>query len=135
VGGKVLQVVRATDTTSRSTTSTSYVDTNFNITITPQRSDSAIIIAVFVLLQVAGATQSQSRLAITDNSNVDLAECMTNVGGTNSSTAQTTWGYSTPGTTSATTYKTRLKSGSGSITALSANDDITGQLYAIEVAA
>ncbi len=36
-GGKILQVVRATDSTSRSTTSTSFVDvTGMTVTITPQ---------------------------------------------------------------------------------------------------
>ena len=133
--GKILQLVRATDVTSRITTSTTYVDTNFNITITPQKSDSAIIIAVFIKLQIAGATQTNADLAITDSSNNVIAEVQTNLGGTNPSAIQTTWAYSTPGTTSATTYKTRIKSGSGGISAISANDEITGQLYAIEVSA
>ncbi|HEY7821527.1 MAG TPA: hypothetical protein VIG24_01775, partial [Acidimicrobiia bacterium] len=38
--GKILQVVRATDGTNRTTTSTSFVDASISVTITPQKNDS-----------------------------------------------------------------------------------------------
>jgi hypothetical protein len=44
-GGKILQIVRATDSTNRSTTSTSFADvTGMSVTITPQKSTSSILV-------------------------------------------------------------------------------------------
>ncbi|HEY7821570.1 MAG TPA: hypothetical protein VIG24_01990, partial [Acidimicrobiia bacterium] len=74
-GGKILQVVRATDSTQRSTTSSSYVDvTGMSVTITPQKSDSAIIIiASFALVVFGGVDSITASLQITDNDNNALS--------------------------------------------------------------
>ena len=45
-GGKVLQVVSASNTTSSSTTSTSFVDTNLTVNITPTLNTSKILVLV-----------------------------------------------------------------------------------------
>ena len=135
-GGKILQIVRATDSTRRTTTSSSYVDTNMSITITPTAATSAIIIVVSVWNE---ATSSDtSKLVITDNSNNALSgaeELGLYHGATGLLEVMTTgFGYSTPATTSATTYKVRfLNSGGGTHTIY--NDLNTGQMYAIEVSA
>jgi hypothetical protein len=136
-GGKVLQVVRATDVTARSTTSATFVDANISVTITPQKTDSTILIFwSFVGTHVS--TSDFSNFQVTDSSNNALsgAESM-QIGSNTTNTFVTSVmiiGFSTPGTVSATTYKGRFaRSGSG--TAEIANGTNTGQLYAIEVSA
>jgi hypothetical protein len=136
-GGKVLQVVRATDATTRSTTSASYVDANISVTITPQKSTSAIIViwsAYTAHLTTAGFNVH----AITDSSNVALSGAENMYEGS-SSTANfnsglTVIGYATPGVTTAVTYKGRFLAASAG-TAILDNASNTAQLYAIEVSA
>jgi len=140
-GGKVLQVVRATDTTNRSTTSAALVDASLSVTITPQKSDSAILVLWNVWGSYSGATAISRgfQLAVTDNSNNTLLGgyglVLTVATGLNC--RQTIIGYSTPGTISATTYKARFAGdgSGGGTTALLRNADSSGDLYAIEVSA
>ena len=143
-GGKSLQVVRATDTTNRSTTSTSYVDaTGMSVTITPQKSDSAIVIMVFaeVFATGSGGSSAYGRLSITDSSNNALSGAQDNRFGTNVATTGSLFAmavlvaYATPATTSAVTYKLRFTVDSSNVTLQLRNATTTGQLYAIEVSA
>ena len=134
--GKILQVVRATDGTNRTTTSTSFVDANISVTITPQKNDSAIVLLASIASISPGVTYSVYQ--ITDNSNNAISGAEAQTSGKNSAgelrTAVTLIGYSTPATTSATTYKVRFRSdGGGSVSCANANN--TGSLYAIEVSA
>jgi hypothetical protein len=135
-GGKVLQVVRATDVTQRSTTSTSFVDASISVTITPQRDTSAIIL-IWSAKNSIQTSGNNLLLQITDNSNNALsgAESVV-IGGAKADheNITTLFGYSTPATLSATTYKGRFRSGSGTTVFLTNNSN-TGQLYAIEVSA
>ena len=145
-GGKILQIVRATDSTNRSTTSTSFVDANISVTITPQKTDSAILLVWSYAANLSvGTSNADGRMAaqITDNSNnaVSGAENVRygNDNYTISGTAQlrlmqTLIGYSTPATTSATTYKGRFKRESTGVHNI-VNNESTGQLFAIEVSA
>ena len=133
-GGKFIQVVRATDVTPRTTTSTSLVDSGMSITITPQRSTSAI------LLISSTRTESQSGqftgVAWTDSSNNNLSGgvSISGANANNFTNQAIVIAYTTPGTTSAITYKVRFLSlVGGSISLL--NGAITAQLYAIEVSA
>jgi len=136
--GKVLQVVRATDTTRRSTTSATFVDASISVTITPQKSDSAIIIiGSFSVNFAAGGGVS---IQITDSSNnaISGAERMnaqnTSATDSNQTYNLTAFGYNTPATILPVTYKTRFRrdvTGTGQLM----NDQNTGQMYAIEVAA
>jgi hypothetical protein len=134
-GGKVLQIVRATDSTFRSTTSTSFVDASISVTITPQKNDSVILVIWSVAAQPPNNVLMNLR--ISDNSNNALSGAENVFVRTSSGTVfdvlQTVIGYSTPATINATTYKGRFSvaSGSGSLR----NDGNTGQLYAIEVSA
>jgi len=129
-GGKILQIVRATDATQRTTTSAPYVDASLSVTITPQKSTSAILLIAAVMV---GKATDYTEIRITDNSNNAIS-------GAQRSDARTaaqgvvSIGYSTPATTSATTYKLRFSAVGGG-TATIFNDLNTGQMYAIEVSA
>ena len=145
--GKVLQVVRATDSTDRSTTSTSFVDvTGMSVTITPTKNTSAVlIVAICNLVHYnSSVNETYGRLQITDSSNNAISGAETTLFGvqnyTRSGTAETgtnaiVWGYATPATTSAVTYKLRFLSRLSTTTSLLLNGFQTGQLFAIEVAA
>jgi len=136
-GGKILQIVRATDTTLRTTTSTSYVDANISVTITPQINTSAILL-VWSFLGAHTGTSDYANYSITDNSNNAISGAENGFLG--SATTATIYGnqvviaYATPATTSATTYKGRFKVTTNGTNTLS-NGSMTGQLYAIEVSA
>jgi len=136
-GGKILQIVRATDTTNRSTTSTSFVDASISVTITPQKNDSAIIL-IWVNSNFKSAANDFIRTQITDNSNNTISGAEASDFGSDNSTAlaalQTLVAYSTPSTTNATTYKGRFRSSTGNFVQIS-NGTTTGQMYAIEVSA
>ena len=132
--GKVLQVVRTTDSTSRNTTSASFVDASISVTITPQKNDSAIVL-IWSLFADTLASDRQMDLQITDANNnpISGAELMVVYSSASRiNTPTTVIGYATPATTSATTYKGRFRSGASVNIVNSLN---TGQLYAIEVAA
>jgi hypothetical protein len=133
-GGKILQIVRATDSTSRTTSSTTFVDASISVTITPQKSDSAVILIWSVFL--APANTARIGLQITDNSNNSISGAQLLEFGSSASTYRTgavVTAYATPATTSAITYKGRWLSTSS--TATLNNNFADGQLYAIEVSA
>jgi hypothetical protein len=144
-GGKVLQVVRATDTTDRTTTSTSYVDvTGMTVSITPQKNTSAILLIATgnVRVVAAAAATAAGSLRITDSSDnaISGAENM-QIESQGSASPIDKYdslfisGYATPATTSLVTYKLRfLKIGTTTEISL-LNSANTGQLYAIEVSA
>lgn len=142
--GKILQVVRATDTTNRTTTSTSFVDvTGMSVTITPARSTSnLIIIASFVVDAYVGA-ETNGRFRITTSANVALSGAeaveMGNRNGPTSFESRATMlimGYVAATDTTSRTYKLQFQSQyTSSTTVRVKNADSTGQMYAIEVAA
>lgn len=134
--GKVLQVVRATDTTNRSTTSTSYVDASISVTVTPQKTTSAIIL--IWTARIDPGNNNFARLRITDSTNNAISGAEGAIfGGTTigtSASSLTVIGYATPATTSPTTFKGRFLTESSG-TATLQNSQNTGQLFAIEVVA
>ena len=147
-GGKILQIVRATDTTNRTTTSASAVDVNgMSVTITPQKSDSAILIISNLRAQQSAVSGTPSTpqivITITDSSNNTISggqeqtHFMTTASTTTTTigSALTLIGYATPATTSPVTYKLRFFVAGGSGTASIMNGSNTGQMYAIEVSA
>ena len=138
-GGKILQIVRATDSTDRSTTSNTFVDASISVTITPQKSDSAVLLIHNACFQVTG-TAGFGRFQITDSSNNAISGANDLVYGSTSNDASvfsfTNIGYATPATTSATTYKARFRRNTGTETITLLNgSNLTGQMYAIEVSA
>jgi hypothetical protein len=135
-GGKILQIVRATDNTTRGTTSTSFVDADISVTITPQKNDSAVLL-IWSLRATSGGSGRDLRLQITDASNNAISGATggrVNGGESSLDIMQTLIGYATPSTTNATTYKGRFRSETAANVAIS-NSGNTGQLFAIEVSA
>ena len=144
-GGKILQVVRATDSTDRTTSSGTYVDvTGMSVTITPQKSTSAVLVVATFVGEVEDASGPSGLLyvQITDSSNNAVSgaeEGRQNVFATGASSvgsgqATVLMGYATPATTSATTYKLRFFQTSAT-TAKLRNSFCTGQMFALEISA
>jgi len=145
-GGKILQVVRATDSTNRSTTSTSLVDADLSVTITPQKNNSAVLLIASVRLATVWATGDEGRalITITDSSNAGIngaqdqifgTENLTGTGTRSTTSAVSLIAYATPSTTSAVTYKMRFAVLNANTTVSLVNANNTGQMYAIEVSA
>ena len=137
--GKILQIVRATDATDRTTTSNTYVDASLSVTITPQNSTSAVLLMWTARPNLAANTAGYYQ--ITDNSNNALsgAEGVGFYPGTTVTaiyrSGMALIGYSTPASTSALTYKARFRSNTSGVPIGITNSEATGQLYAIEVSA
>jgi hypothetical protein len=135
-GGKILQIVRATDTTNRSTTSGTFVDASISVTITPQKSDSVILL--IWSFRTNPPNNHNGAFQITDSSNNAISGAEETFAGDNNGSGQNfpvvLIAYATPGITSAVTYKGRFRvSTSGTLNV--GNSGNTGQLFAIEVAA
>jgi hypothetical protein len=137
-GGKILQVVRATDSTTRSTTSATFVDANISVTITPTAATSDILLMWTAVAQNFGGTPATVVLQIADSTNTAIsgAEALKweISGGGTSYWSFNAIAYDSPATTSATTYKGRFRRVYGGTVALMNADNI-GQLFAIEVGA
>ena len=148
---KIVQIVRATDLTSRATTSTSFTDvTGVSVTITPTQSDSTILIGLFGSLQLTWTTESVYQYAhvqITDSANTGISGAQdTRFGRIRARPlSDPVWwfsnlsmfAYASPATTSAVTYKARFKVAPSStgVTLTINSDYSTTQLFAIEVGA
>lgn len=115
-GGKVLQVVNATTTTSTTVASTTYTDSTLTATITPSATTSKILVIYSQTLDaersavgVSGAVQlvrgstSIQDLGTTSGINVNSASFIA------LTTMITSSCLDSPNTTSATTYKTQVK--------------------------
>ena len=144
--GKVLQVVRATDSTQRLTTSTTFVDANNSITITPTSTTSNIMLIATGLYGANNATSLQylGALQISDASNVGISGAQNSfLGATNLSRSgsvaltfiYTLMAWDSPGSISAKTYKLRFRSTNADNLSALENTQSTGQLFAIEVSA
>ena len=135
-GGKVLQVVRATDTTNRTTTSTTFVDASISVTITPQKNDSAVLLIWSGQHITAANTGGVYQITDASNNAISGAERGDFFGGSSSTWDKFTLvGYDTPATISAVTYKGRFRTGTAAATITLQNANVTGQLFAIEVSA
>ncbi len=132
--GKVLQLVRATDSTNRSTTSTTMVDGSLSVTITPKQVDSKIFLFYTASITPTNGNYVRFQIATSANVAVEGAENC-HVGdqtSTGMNVTTTVIGMHSPASTSAQTYKIRFNCNSG--TATLQNVQTTGQLIAIEVA-
>jgi hypothetical protein len=140
--GKILQVVTGTYSTTTSTTSTSYVDSNLQATITPTSATSKIVVMTFGRLTnvrfgtPAGASVQLLRGATILEAWPDVV--YSDIGGASlvvaSGTHQVVYEDS-PATTSATTYKLQFKSVNASNTAKMHDGDTTSTMILMEVSA
>jgi hypothetical protein len=114
-GGKVLQVVQATNSTAAANSTTTYADTNLTASITPSAATSKVL----VIVHQNGTTKSNGNV---DNANylkllrgvTDLTTFGASVGFTSTAIYNYVGSCSTayldsPNTTSATTYKTQFR--------------------------
>jgi hypothetical protein len=142
-GGKVLQVVSTTYSTQFTTTSSSYVDTGLSATITPTASTSKILVLMtnnfgvtrtgddcyFAFQVLRGATTIYQ-----GNANEGYAEA-------GSSPARQIWVTDTatyldsPATTSATTYKTTVRSVGGGTVYAQYNNNSGPSITLLEIGA
>lgn len=117
VGGKVLQVVTATDSAGLSSSSTSYIDTGLSCSITPTSSSNKIL--VIVTTGVHGVdTQTNSGLSLKLVRNATDLIVQASFGA--HATIAFIYGQGhcfnyldSPATTSSTTYKLQYKSNDG----------------------
>ena len=131
-GGKILQVVQGTYATTVSTSSTSYVTTNLNATITPSATTSKILV-IYSLL--ASNTTDQTRTTIyrgTVGSGTNLGSTNGFATTKNQNTAASSF-LDSPSTTSATTYTIAGKVDSGTVYFFDGNT--TGTIILMEVGA
>jgi hypothetical protein len=139
-GGKVLQVVRATDSTARATSSTSFVDASISVTITPKLSTSVIYVfyqgQVGSFRTVAGYVGYATQITDSSNNVLGGSGSMRNqiANGVDMVFTVLNVGFDTPGSTAAKTYKVRFLA-LASCTADIYNANNEGQLIAIEVSA
>lgn len=132
--GKIKQVVRSTDGTNRTTTSTSFVDASLSVTIVPQAGSSNILL----IWSGCGSSPAASQyliLQITDSANTALSGAQSAPYGGNNTQMEAPlqlFAWVAAVNTSSRTYKIRFRvnAGTGSLN----NTNSTGQLFAIEVA-
>lgn len=113
-GGKVLQVVQGTTSTSSTTSSTTYADTTLTASITPSATTSKILVLVAQngCRKSDGATDNSLFLQLLRGSTQLVESQYVGFTGTNIINVVGTVNYSyldSPATTSSTTYKTQYK--------------------------
>ena len=135
--GKVLQVVTATDSTNRATTSTSFAlnSSSLTVNITPSATSSKILVFLSCMLYIAS---SAGRLAIFRDA-VNLADdaedshAVTDGGGKYYATSGMHV-LDSPSSTSEITYQMRFKSESGTSTSI-VNQGAKGNITVMEIGA
>ena len=144
-GGKVLQVVSGTYSTSTTTTSTTLVDTGLSLAITPTLNTSKVLVLIsqnmsayqFPGTQVGygvGVLRGATVLNATVNSEMNYST--TSYSG--NTQLSLTWNYhylDSPATTSSTTYKTQMMSRSSSATAVAQNNSTMSTIILLEIGA
>ena len=143
-GGKILQITEGTQSTQMSTTLQTFQDTNLSASITPSASDSKVLVLITQPTSfsiASNAAQGAVRLvrgstSIWEPGNSAALQSYAN----GASTVSIKWHWSlmyldSPSTTSATTYKTQIRTYSSSITGYAQNDNSPSYMYLVEVAA
>jgi hypothetical protein len=151
-GGKVLQVVTATSTTETSIASTSFVDTNLSVTITPTLATSKVMILISQNVYISSGSEAYSssgyRLMRDATSIFDASglykqavgiygETLSNPKNMTIVTYFPVSYLDSPSTTSATTYKTQMNMSStaGSRYSAAQNANSVSSIIALEIGA
>ena len=127
--GQVIQVVTATDSTQRSTTSTSFVtgSNTLSVTITPASSSNKI----FLIATTSVYTTSQARYTIYKGAtNLGSSDGLSDKQGGDWTSVAMSY-LDSPATTSATTYQVYFKSATAGTSYL--NNTATASLTAFEI--
>lgn len=139
-GGKVLQVVQATSTTSTAMNSSTYADTTLTATITPSAATSKVLVMTFQNFTLSRSTTADANCRI--NLLRGATEIFARAAATleyNNDSSMTTGDniiyLDSPATTSATTYKTQQKTGSTSHTITSQPSSQTSVIVLMEIGA
>ena len=139
-GNTVIQVVSATYNTSTSTTSTSYITTGLTASITPQSTNSKILIMASIPVYVGGSPASglvtvyrgATNLALTSGA-TQLAFAQNYNNSTNNASNASLFFLDSPATTSSTTYTIYFSSPQG-VTVTVFNNNNTGAVVLQEIA-
>jgi hypothetical protein len=147
-GGKILQIVRATDSTNRTTTSTSFVDASLDVTITPQKDDSIIYLFASYRLEMkrtTSGTQLGGIVSIRDSDGNSIPGAQNVYQSVSNMPTMSTdaeidvssmmLAVSTPATTNPTLYKLQFRALGGNQSVVLRGAGQTTQLVAIEVSA
>jgi hypothetical protein len=114
-GGKVLQVVSAVYQTAVTTTSTSYVDTGLSLSITPLFSTSKIAVIICQTLSPTSASSNTyGSWQVLRGATQIYLDTRINMYMQYAHADYSCYLLDSPATTSATTYKTQMLTGSGS---------------------
>jgi hypothetical protein len=114
-GGKVLQVVQDVETASFTTTSSSFVDTNLSVSITPSSATSKVLVMLNCAQIATGTTVANGQFnLVRDSTEIDRA----GVGA--DGVAEFISGYTltnldSPATTSSITYKVQVRKFTGTV--------------------
>ena len=134
--GKVLQVVAATDTQERNTTSTSFVtvDSLLTVNITPSSTSSKIFVIVSTTTYNATAAKSSYLSIYRDSTNLGNAQGFIRnlTAGSAAGSSSTCSILDAPSSTSQITYRVYVRSDSGGTLYLNANG--IGTITAYEIA-
>lgn len=132
--GTVLQVVEGTTTTTASSTSTTYTDSNLSATITPRSSSSKIFVfsiqAIYASSSVTGANLRLLRGSTVLDTRLDV-----NYGTNSGVNTETPFIYfDSPATTSATTYKMQLARNGGAGIVYAQTNSTKSSIILMEIA-
>jgi len=133
--GKVLQVITATDSTQRTTTSTSFVTASntLSVSITPSSASNKVFIIVnTTMYKNAGS----ATFALYKNASYINDFAFVGMGGVDPAIPIAFSYLDSPSTTSSTTYQLYFKSGGGTYPTVYINySNILGSITAFEIAA
>ena len=134
VTGKVLQVVSTSTTSGVVTTSTSYVDINLSLNITPSATSSKIFVIYTGTNETNGTSGNRLALQILrDATQIADSDGIGTVGSVGVVTAASITKLDEPNTTSEITYKMQGKSNDGTVMVFNFGSN-TGTLTAFEIA-
>jgi hypothetical protein len=131
--GQVIQVLTATDQTSRSTTSQSFVTGSNTLTVTITPSSASNKILILVSTQAYGSTSPVFTTLYRDATNLGNGNNGMMAGPTDASWNSNFSIYDSPATTSATTYQVYFRFTSASGIAFLNNETVKSSITCLEV--
>jgi hypothetical protein len=126
--GKIGQVVYGSTTTQVGSTSSTYADTNLSASITPSLASSKVLVLISMNCFIIGGSASSLDINIVRDSTTVIEYDRALYKASSATETQLFFQYlDSPSTTSATTYKSQMRRGSGAETVLTTYADVNGQ--------